>query len=128
MKRKNKLRRKQKNFLIKNLGFEERKVNEELDKCHRLGKAKDGKQSTIIRFKSHSFRASVYASRSNIQNKKKLKVKLSLTKSRTKIINYAHRIAESVPEVKFAYADVNGNVKIHLHEQREGKYVSIQQH
>ena len=27
---------KTKNFLIKNLGFEERKVNEELDKCHRL--------------------------------------------------------------------------------------------
>ena len=52
---------KTKNVLIKNLGFEERKVNEELDKCHRLGKAKDGKQSTIIRFKSHSFRASVYA-------------------------------------------------------------------
>ena len=34
---------KTKNFLIKNLGFDERKVNEELDKCHRLGKAKDGK-------------------------------------------------------------------------------------
>ena len=66
---------KTKNFLIKNLGFEERKVNEELDKCHRLGKAKDGKQSTIIRFKSHSFRGFVYASRNNIQNKKKLKVK-----------------------------------------------------
>ena len=66
---------KTKNFLIKNLGFEERKVNEELDKCHRLGKAKDGKQSTIIRFKSHSFRGSVYASRNNIQNKKKLEVK-----------------------------------------------------
>ena len=40
---------------IKNLGFEERKINEELDKFHRLGKAKDGKQSTIIQFKSHSF-------------------------------------------------------------------------
>ena len=113
---------KTKNFLIKNLGFEERKVNEVLDKCHRLGKAKDWKQSTIIRFKSHSFRASVYASRNNIQNKKKLKVKLSLTKRRTKIINYAHRITESVPEVMFAYADVNGNLKIRLHEQREGKY------
>ena len=106
---------KTKNFLIKNLGFEERKVNEVLDKCHRLGKAKDWKQSTIIRFKSHSFRASVYASRNNIQNKKKLKVKLSC-KCRTKIINYAHRIIESVPEVKFAYADVNGNPKICLHE------------
>ena len=120
---------KTKNFLIKNLGFEERKVNEELDKCHRLGKAKDGKQSTIIRFKSHSFQASVYASKSNIQNKKKIKVRLSLTKCRTKIINYAHGITESVPEVKFAYADINDNLKIRLHEQREGKrHVSIQQH
>ena len=72
---------KTKNFLIKNLGFEERKVNEELDKCHRLGKAKDGKQSTVIRFKSHSFRASVYASRNNIQNKKKLKVKIIINKT-----------------------------------------------
>ena len=54
--------------------------------------------------------------------KKKLKLKLSLTKRRTKIINYAHRITESVPEVMFAYADVNGNLKIRLHEQREGKY------
>ena len=54
---------------------------------------------------------------------KKLQVKLSLTKHRTKTINYTHsRITESVPEVKFAYADVNGNLKIHLHEQREGKY------
>ena len=79
---------KTKNFLIKNVGFTERKVNEELDKCHRLGKAKEGKQFTIIRFKSHSFRASsVYASRSNIQKRKKLKLKLSLTKRRTKIIN-----------------------------------------
>ena len=113
---------KTKNVLIKNLGFEERKVNEELNKCHHLGNAKDKKQSTIIQFKSHSFQDSIYASRNNIQNKKKLTVKLSC-KCRTKIINYAHRITESVPEVKFAYADVNGNLKICLHERREGKYM-----
>ena len=107
--------------MIKNLGFEERKVNAELHKCYRLGKAKDGKQSTVTRFKSHSFRASVCASRNNVQNKKKLKVKLSLTKRRTKVINYAHRFTELVPEVKFTYVDVNGNLKIRLHEQREGK-------
>ena len=73
-------------------------------------------------YDSNLTRASVYASRNNIQNKKKFKVKLSLAKRRTKIINYAHRITGSVPEVKFAYADVNGNLKIRLHEQREGKY------
>ena len=106
----------------KNLGFEERKVNEELNKCHHLGKAKDGKQSTIIRFK---FQASVYASRSNIQNTKKLKLQISSTKCRTKIINYAHTITEPVPQVKFAYADVNGNLKICPHKRRQGKYMFL---
>ena len=51
-------------------------------------------RKTINNYKiqKHSFRASVYGSRSKIQNKRKLKVKLSLTKRRTKIINYAHTI------------------------------------
>ena len=79
-------------------------------------------QSNPQLYDSNLTRASVYASRNNIQNKKKFKVKLSLTKRRTKIINHAHRITELVPEVKFAYADINGNLKIRLHEQREGKY------
>ena len=65
----------------------------------------------MIRSKFHSFRAFVYTNRGNIQNKKKLKLKLSLTKRRMKIINYAHTITERVPEVTFAYADVNGNLK-----------------
>ena len=51
-------------------------------------------------YDSNLTRTSVYASRNNIQNKKKFKVKLSLAKRRTKIINYAHRITGSVPEVK----------------------------
>ena len=97
---------KTKNVLINNLGFEERKVNEELDKFHRLGKAKGRKQPTVVRFKSHPFRASAYVNSGTIQHKKKLKVKLSLTRRRTKIINYAHTITEPVPEVKLAYADV----------------------
>ena len=57
-----------------------------------------------------------------MQNKKKLIVKLSLTKRRASIINYGHAITEPAPEVTFAYADVNGNLKICLNEQREGKY------
>ena len=109
--------------VIKNLGFEERKINEELNKCHCLETGKDEKQSTIIRFKSHLFQASAYASGSIIQNRKKLRLKLSLTNHRRKIINYAHTIRELIPWVKFAYTDVNGNLKIHLHEQTEDKYM-----
>ena len=43
---------------------------------------------------------------------KKIKLKLSLTKRRTKVINYTYTITELVPGVKFAYVDVNGNLKI----------------
>ena len=98
--------------VIKNLGFEEKKTNEELDKFHRLQKAKDRKQSTIIRFKSDSFGASAYASRSNTQNREKNKTQIIINKTQIIIINYAYTITELVPGVKFAYVDVNGNLKI----------------
>ena len=39
-----------------------------------------------------------------------------------KIINYTHIITEPVPETKLSYAYVDGNLKICLREQREGKY------
>ena len=41
--------------LVKNLNFSEREVDIELDKCHRWGPSRDGKQSTIARFRSHVF-------------------------------------------------------------------------
>ena len=97
-----------KNFIIKSHGFEEGKVHEELDNCHHLRKSKNKKPFTIIRSKSLLFRASVYANRGNIQNKKKQKVKLLLIKRRAKIINYALIGTEPVPEVEFAFADANG--------------------
>ena len=76
-----------------------------------------------LKSKCHSFRAFVHANRGNIQNKKKLTVKLSSKRCRTKIINYANTITESVPEVKYAYADVTSKLKVCLLEQREGKYI-----
>ena len=36
------------NVLTKNLGFEANQVENEIDKCHHLGKPNKGKQSTII--------------------------------------------------------------------------------
>ena len=54
------IKKKVRNVLVKNLGFNEERVDNEIDKCHGLGKPKSEKQSTIIRFKTHSFRAAVY--------------------------------------------------------------------
>ena len=53
----------------------------------------------------------------------KIELKLSSTKLRRKIINYAYTFTKLVPGVTFAYVDVNDNLKIRLHEQTEGKYM-----
>ena len=83
------------------------------------------KQKTIFNYKIQISVILSFCLCKQKQQTKQEKVKLSLKIHRTKIINYPHTITEPVPEVKFAYADVNGNLKICLHEPREGKYVSI---
>ena len=109
------IKEKVRNALVKNLEFDEERVDREIDKCHRLGKPKSERQSTIILFKTHSFRAVVYEKRKIIKNKK-LKVKLSLTKKRTKILTHAYKMVESNQHIKLAFADVNGNLKVRLNE------------
>ena len=43
--------KKAKNVMVKNLNFSEEEVDIELDKYHRLGPTRDGKQSTIVRLR-----------------------------------------------------------------------------
>ena len=114
--------KKTKNVMLKNLNFSEKEVDIELDKCHRLGPTRDGKQSTIVRFRLHVFKENVCQKQKEIK-RKKIKVKLSLTKHRTKTIKHAHQITENNAEVKFVYADMNGNLKLRLHNSIGNKYV-----
>ena len=81
------------NVLVKNLGFDEEIVDNEIHKCHRLGKSEREKQLTIIRFKTHCFRTAVYEKRKIIKSKK-LKVKLLLTKKRTKSFTHPYKMVE----------------------------------
>ena len=48
--------------LTENLQFDPEEVNYQIDKCHRTEpiNTKDCTQSTIARFKTHSFRVAVY--------------------------------------------------------------------
>ena len=109
--------------MIHNLNLDEKEVDSEIDKVHRVGKPKDGKQATILRFKSHSFRAKVYEKRKSIINKK-LKVRVSLTKKRSDLIKYAYSITEDKPlNLKFVFADINGNLKLRLEEPFDNRYV-----
>ena len=55
--------------MVKNLIFSEEEVDIELDKCHRLGPTRDGKQSTVVRFRSHAFKKKVYQKRKEIKEK-----------------------------------------------------------
>ena len=114
----NQIKHKVRNVLTKNLGFEANQVDNEIDKCHRLGKPNRGKQFTIIRFRTHAFRAAVYQKRKTITNNK-FKVKLSLTKKRTKTITQAYKMVESNQQVKFVFADINGNLKLRLNQPIE---------
>ena len=87
-----------------------------------MGPTRDGKQSTVVRFRSHAFKEKVYRKRKEIKGKK-IKVKLSLTKHRTRTIKYAHQITKNNAEVNFVYADLNGNLKLRLHDSIGNKYV-----
>ena len=55
--------RKAKHVMVKYLNFSEEEVDIELDKCHQLGPTRDGKQSTIVRFRSYGFKEKVYRKR-----------------------------------------------------------------
>ena len=62
--------KKAKNVMLKNLNFSEKEVDIELDKCHRLGPTRDGKQSTIVRFRSQVFKEKVYQNGKKSRGKK----------------------------------------------------------
>ena len=59
--------------LTEKLQFDPEEVNCQIDKCHRIGpiNTKDGTQSTIVRFKTHSFREAVYLKRRKCNKNKK---------------------------------------------------------
>ena len=99
---------------MKNLG----KADSKIDKCHRIGKPKSEKQSTIIRFKTHSYGVADNEKRKVIKNKK-LKIKLLLTKKHTKALTHAYKMVESNQHIKCAFANVYGNLKLRLNEALE---------
>ena len=87
-----------------------------------MGPTRDGKQSANVSFRLHAFKEKIYQKRKKMKGKE-IKVKLSLTKHRTRTIKYAHQTTENNADVKFIYADMNGNLKLRLHNSIGNKYV-----
>ena len=89
--------------------------NVEFDKCHPIGQIKDNKQSVIVKFRSNAFRERLY--RAKKSTPVGIKFCVSLTKRRATLVDEATKKVADVPNVKFAYADANGNLKLLLNEK-----------
>ena len=109
--------------LTENLQFDPEEINYQIDKCHRIGpiKTKDGTQSSIVQFKTHSFREAVYLKRRKCN--KKQEIKLSLTQRRRKTLTYPYNNADKLPEIDFFYADIHVNLKLRLKNAISNKFV-----
>ena len=91
------LTQKAKNALAQHLKLDPDEVINQIDKCHCIGAFKDdGTQSTIVRFKSHSFREKAYVSRRKCTSRN-VKIKLSLTRKRRKTLTYPYKISDKLP-------------------------------
>ena len=88
-----------------------------VDRAHRIGKvytdedSKKEKQDVIVRFTTFRHRTLFYKSRKSF--KSDVKVRLDLTKSRYSVLRDARNLVEREAMIKFVYADINCNLKVH---------------
>ncbi len=101
--------------------IEETGVNvskDSIDRAHRIGRVNnEGKQQIIVRFKSFRERTMVYKARKKC---KKAAMFLDLTKRRLGLLFWAKETIKSMPNIEFAFADINCNVGLKL---KSGKFV-----
>ena len=88
-----------------------------IDRAHRIGKVKkydDGSelQPIIVRFTSFRDRTRFYKARKDIKDSCKYGVSLDLTKTRLSLLNEARDYVKDVPGIKFAYSDINCNLRV----------------
>ena len=113
------------NVLAQHLKLDPDEVVNQTDKCHHIGLFKDDDtQSTIVRFKSHSFRQKAYVNRKKFTNCN-IKIKLSLTRKRRKTLTYAYKISDKLPNVNSFYADIHSNLKLQLNEPINNNSLSL---
>ena len=111
------------NALVQHLKPDPDEVVDQIEKCHRIGPLKDdGTQSTIVRFRSHSFREKAYVNRKKCTNRN-IKINLSLTRKRRKTLIYVYKISDKLPNVNFFYAEIHGNLKLRLNKPINNKIV-----
>ena len=98
-----------------------------VDRAHRIGKVlnnRDGKPSKaiIVRFTTFRHRTIFYRARKKIGN---ISVQLDLSKTRYNLLKEAKALTEDLEDVKFVYADINCRLKVHLKDDSEMFFSSI---
>lgn len=92
----------------------------DLDKTHRIGPVREGKQSTIVRFSKHSTVKKIYDRRKTSNG---IKVRPSLTNFRRKELKKAQDLIQRSQDKSFVFADIFGTLKVRFEKQLNGRYV-----
>ena len=107
-----------------------------VEKVHPAGATKNGKQSRIIKFTTHSFKAKIFLKhkqnkkneiQKRKQNPKKSRIQLNVQPSQSRfqieLLKKANEAIEDNENFKFAYAHMHVNLKFILNNPLNGKYV-----
>ena len=121
------------NVLSEESGIDEETIKVNIDKIHPIGVIGDnGKQQRKIKFKSDSFKEKMFRNHKVIKRQRSscskntnspiIKFKRSLTKRRIKLLSYAEELIGDIEEIRFAYADMHGNLELLLNEPMNRNY------
>ena len=74
------------------MGISKEEISNNIDKLHRIGKTdKNNTQNTIIKFKLHSFKETIYFKRKAFKQRD-VKIKPSLTKHQIELLKYINTL------------------------------------
>ena len=92
------------------------------DKVHRHGPRRFNRHNVIARFRSHQLPADIFSNKRRIRNEF-MKIKPSLTRRRSELLDKANKLVKYSQAGDFCYADINGNLKLRLKNPLNGRYV-----
>ena len=100
---------------------------DDINKSHPIKEIKENRY--IVKFTKHSMAETIYKHRKKLIKKKEdktnqpIKIKVSLTRRRQKLLEYASKVTDDYSLIHFVYTDINGNLKICLREPIKNRVV-----
>lgn len=107
-------------------------IKKDVHKIHSVGAPKYGKQARIVKFTTHNFKERIFlqhrqCKKSVKKDKRTPMIKLNIRPSPTcQRLALSNRVNGKIQDndcIKFAFADMHGNLKLILNEPIDSKYV-----